>query len=254
MAGEKILVVDDNRNIRDIFNFAFDEYNIVTAKSAEEALSILKKPHDIDLIVLDVMLPDENGLELLRELKEKNKDCKVVIMTGYSTKDIAIEALRREADEYIEKPFDVEATKEIFARLLRDKRKVEERNAGEGGDKIRFTKRLIERNYNRSLCLQDISKDLFLNYKYLSRIFKEKTGKGFNEYRLELKIASAKGLLVRTNYSVSQIAYKVGYHNPNSFMKMFKKFTGFTPSQYRSNEQSKGRLRTRLTKSAQVDT
>ena len=254
MSGEKILVVDDNRNIRDIFTFAFDEYNIVTAKSAEEALSILKKPHDIDLIVLDVMLPGINGLELLRELKEKSKDCKVVIMTGYSTKDIAIEALRREADEYIEKPFDIEATREIFGRLLRDKRKRDERNAGDGGDKISFTKRLIERNYSRPLCLQDISKDLFLNYKYLSRIFKEKTGKSFNEYKLELKIASAKELLVRTNYSVSQIAYKVGYHNPNSFMKMFKKFTGLTPSQYRINARRKGHSRTRFTKSAQLGT
>lgn len=234
MTGEKILVVDDARNIREIFTLLFDEYNVLTAENGRQALEILNKPHDIDLIVLDVMLPDVNGLELLRAIKEKNSDCKVVILTGYSSKDVAIEALRAEADEYIEKPFDVKAVKVIFERLLAEKRRSREKYVSAGGDKIVFTRRLIERNFNRSLSLQGISKDLFLNYKYLSRVLKQKTGKSFNEYRLELRLASAKDLLAKSGYTVSQIAYKVGYHNPNSFMKMFKKATSVTPSEYRS--------------------
>ena len=123
MAGEKILVVDDIPNIREIFLSAFEEYNIVTAASGEEALGILNRPHDIDLIVLDVMLPGINGLELLRKIKEKDRDCKIVIMTAHSSKDIAIEALRRDADEYIEKPFDLEDARQVFEKLLKDKRR-----------------------------------------------------------------------------------------------------------------------------------
>jgi YesN/AraC family two-component response regulator len=239
MAGEKILVVDDARNIREVFTAVFDEYNIVTAASGKEALNILDRPHDIDLIVLDVMLPDINGLELLKQIKEKNREFKIVIMTGHSTKDIAIEALRGQADEYIEKPFDIEHTREVFERLLKDKRKLNGKYIGDRGDKIKFTQRLIRGNYNKPLSLQDISKEVFLSYKYLSRIFKEKTGKSFNEYRLGLKMGSAKQFLRKNNYTVSQIAYKVGYHNPDSFMKMFKRVTGLTPSQYRNNNKQK---------------
>jgi len=239
MAGEKILVVDDTRNIREIFTTAFDEYNIITASDGKEAMDILGRPNDIDLIVLDVMMPNMSGLELLRQIRRVNKYCKVVIMTGYSSKDIVIEALRSNADDYIEKPFDVNNVKEMFERLLKEGGSLNDDGADNKADKIRFAQRLIERNYNRRLSLQDISKEVFLSYKYLSRVFKEKTGKTFNEYKLELKIASAKQLLSEGNYTLGQIAYMVGYQNPDSFMKMFKRVAGLTPSEYRNRRQKK---------------
>lgn len=239
MAGEKILVVDDAKNVRDIFTYAFDEYDILTAKSAEEARAVLSRPNDIDLIVLDVMMPGMNGLELLGEVKRKNEYCKVVIMTGYSSKDIAIEALRLNADEYIEKPFDIEKTKEIFERLLSEARSMH----GEPGErvekKVRFAQRLAKRNYNRPCSLRDVSREVSASYKYLSRVFKEKTGEGFNDYRVGLKIAAAKRLLRERRFTVAQIAYKVGYRNSDSFMKMFKKKTGLTPSEYRRDGKEK---------------
>lgn len=241
MAGEKILVVDDTKNIRDTFSLVFEEYNIVPAASAREALSILHRPNDIDLIVLDVVMPDMDGLELLKEIKKINRERKVVIMTGYSTKDVAIEALRSDADEYIEKPFDIEKTREIFKRLLNENKNLYAVDTDNTERKIKYAQRLIERNYHKDISLQDISKEIFLNYKYFSRIFKEKIGKGFNEYKLHLKIVSAKQLLRKTKQTINQIAYKIGYQNPDSFMKMFKKSTGFTPSEYRhSSRQRKG--------------
>lgn len=239
MAGEKILVVDDSRNIREIFTFAFDEYDIVTAGDAEEAARLLDKPHDIDLVVLDVMLPDKNGMELLREIKEKNPDCRVIMMTGYSSKDIAIEALRRQADDYLEKPFDIEAAREMVKRQL-EKGRCETTAQHGAGDKVESARRLVERNFNRPIFLQDISRDLFLNYKYLSRIFKERTGRSFNDYRVALRVASAKELLAGTGLTVSQIAYRVGYRNPNSFMKIFKQCAGCTPSEFREKRAHAG--------------
>lgn len=239
MTGEKILVVDDTRNVREIFASAFDKYDIITASNGQEALNILRRPNDIDLIVLDVMMPDINGLELLSEIKKINTYSKIVVMTGHSSKDIVIEALRRDADEYIEKPFDIDNVGEIFQKLLNECNNLNDEGIDNRQDKIRLVRRLIKRNYNRPLSLQDISKEVFLSYKYLSRIFKERTGEGFNEYRLRLKMDSAKQFLKRNNYTVSQIAYKVGYHNPDSFVKMFKRVAGLTPSQYRNNKQKK---------------
>jgi YesN/AraC family two-component response regulator len=241
MAGEKILVLDDSQNIRDVFAFAFSEYHIILAKNGQEVLNILNKPNDIDLIVLDVMMPDINGLALLKKIKEINTYCKIVMMTGYSSKDIAIQALRLNADEYIEKPFDLEAVREVFRRLLQENGSVRNTGCGHGNEKVKFAQRLIKRNYNKAFSLRDISKELFLNYKYCSRIFKEKTGESFNKYKLGLKIASAKQFLVKYNYTIGQIAYKIGYQNPDSFMKMFKRVTGLTPTEYRQRNKQKNK-------------
>lgn len=241
MAGEKILVVDDSRNIRDIFVNAFDEYVILTASSAKEALDILKRPNDIEVVVLDVMMPDMNGLELLNEVRKLNAHCRIAIMTGYSSKDIAIEALRRHADEYIEKPFDIEDVRDIFRKLIKANGRPETQGVSETEKKIRLAQRLIKRNYNKSLSLGELSKELSLSYKYLSRVFKQKSGRSFNKYKLGLRMNSAKQLLKNNNYAVSKIAYKLGYHNPNSFMKMFKKITGFTPSEYRDTVNAKNK-------------
>jgi two-component system, response regulator YesN len=234
MAGEKILVVDDSESVREAFKLVFDEYEVITASDGKEALGILKKPNDIDLIMLDVMMPGMNGLELLEEIRKIKSGYKIVIMTAYSSKDVIVEALRLHADEYIEKPFDAEKTREAIKVLLASKDAVPAA-VGKAAppDKMKMVQRLLERNYQKGFSLKDAARDTFLNYKYCSRIFKERVGKNFNAYKLELKISSAKELLRKSGCKVSEIAYKVGYHNPDSFMKMFKKVTGMTPSQYR---------------------
>ena len=232
-AADTILIVDDSENIRSIFETAFEEYKLVTAADAQQALGILNRPNDIVLVVLDVMMPGINGLELLKEIKRINRGCKVVMMTAYSSKDIAIEALRLDADDYIEKPFDIDNVKAMFDRLLKDTGKPAGVNHIRNA-KIQMAQRLVKRNYNRHFTLKDASRELFLNYKYLSRTFKEKMGKGFGKYRQELKIDTAKQLLRESRDPIAQIAYKVGYHNPDSFMKMFKRATGKTPSEFRA--------------------
>ncbi|MFH1338396.1 MAG: response regulator [Candidatus Omnitrophota bacterium] len=240
MAGEKILLVDDEKIVREAFMMAFeDEYSIVSAASGDEALSILKRPNDIDLVVLDVVMPGLNGIQLVKEIKKINPGLKVAMLTGYGSKDIVIEALRADADEFIEKPFDIKQTKEVIERLLESKRNIsfQFRRRGAHG-KIGKAKEYIERNLNKSLHLRDVAQMSYLSPKYFSRLFKEKTGKGFNEFRVGLRIEAAKELLRKHNYSISQIAYAVGYQNPDSFMKMFKKITGLTPSQYRQRKHS----------------
>ena len=233
MAGETILVVDDEKAVRDTFAVAFDEYKIVTVASAQEALDILSRPNDIDLLVLDVMMPGLTGMELLRALKRINLNYAVVVMTGYGTKEVVIEALRSGADEFIEKPFNVDEVKKAFEALLSRKKWSDEEGMDSTTDKIKHAQRFIRRNYNKTLTLRDVAKEIYFSPKYFSRIFKEKTHENFNKYRIGLRIKTAKQLLKKSSYTTSQIAYKVGYENPESFMKMFKKFTGFTPSQYR---------------------
>lgn len=232
MPGEKILIVDDERIVREAFIAAFDEWTVVPAASGQEALNILSQPNDIDLVILDVVMPGLNGIQLVKEIKRINPNLNVAILTGYSSKDIAIEALRADADEFIEKPFDVQQTREIIERLLQKNNSSQTQSQG-AEDKIRKAQEFIKRNYHKSISLKNLAKMSYLSPKYFSRIFKEITGKGFNEFRIGLRIEVAKQLLREGDYNISQIAYAVGYQNPDSFMKMFKRITGSTPSEYR---------------------
>jgi len=72
-----------------------------------------------------------------------------------------------------------------------------------------------------------------LSPKYLSRVFKEKTGEDFNYYKLGIKISKAKELLTGTAKTVSEVSDKLGYRNAESFIRIFAKFTGKTPTGYR---------------------
>ena len=238
---DNILVVDDDKRIHDTFMFVFDEYKIISAFNGVDALNILKRPNNISLIVLDVMMPGITGIEVLVEIKRVEFIYKVLILTGSDSKDIIIEALRAGADEYIEKPFDIEKTKVIFEKLLCKKKEYDDEEISSMEKKIKRTEEFIKKNYNKSILWKDACEEAFLSPKYFSQVFKEKTGKSFNNYKLDLRVTTGKWLLKKTSLTVGQIAYKVGYQTPEAFMKMFKQSVGITPTFYRGRRLVKKR-------------
>jgi two-component system, response regulator YesN len=223
----KVLVVDDERSVRETMSLILDAYEVMTVSTGEDALAILNRPTDIDIVVVDVVLPGIRGIELLEEIKKRDSRLKVVIMTSYCSNDIIVEALRLHADDYVEKPFNVEQMKKVIDRLADAKMP----NFPEG--KIGTVVSILRKNFATSIRLKDTADTVFLHPTYLSRAFKVKVGKTFNAYKASLRIAEAKSLLVNTQESIHKISYRLGYHNPESFMKMFKKMEDCTPSQYR---------------------
>ena len=92
----------------------------------------------------------------------------------------------------------------------------------------------INEHYNSyDLSLEDISKNTFLTPAYICAIFKDFTGKTVNKYITEYRIMQAKELLKDSNIKMNDIALKVGYRDGNYFAKIFKKETGYSPSEYR---------------------
>ena len=85
---DRVLIVDDDSIFRSEFKDCFQEYGIAEASSGEEALKILKRPHEIDLVILDVILPKENGYRVSRFIKDD-------IKSGVYGKDIATRADRQ---------------------------------------------------------------------------------------------------------------------------------------------------------------
>ena len=105
----KILIVDDDPNVRDFLKLflKFKGYRDVrTADKGQDALEAVKK-EDLRLVLLDIMLPDLNGVEVLRQVKEAKPDVSVIMITGYPDEEKARELLKQGAYDYIVKPFDL---------------------------------------------------------------------------------------------------------------------------------------------------
>ncbi|HHY63964.1 MAG TPA: response regulator [Clostridiaceae bacterium] len=90
----------------------------------------------------------------------------------------------------------------------------------------------IDANFSRDISLEEVSRETGLSPQYFSRFFKEETGENFIDYLTRVRITEAKRLLREKNLSVKEICYKVGYNDPNYFSKIFKKATGYSPSNY----------------------
>ncbi|MGA1867877.1 MAG: response regulator [bacterium] len=232
----KILLVDDDKDFREEFCDFLEDYEVIEAANGEEALKIIRKPNEIDLVILDVMMPHLLGTEVLREIKRIAPDLPIIILTGYTSKDVAIDALRGHADDYIEKPLNIIKTKKIIARILEKRIGGHDINHTDTKGKIERVKYFAERNYNKKISLNDAAAIVGLSPKYLSRIFKEVTNKSFSQYRLEAKISMAKELLKDKGYNISQLSYKLGYQNVESFIRQFRKLVGCSPTEYRKKQ------------------
>lgn len=98
---------------------------------------------------------------------------------------------------------------------------------------IRKAISFIGENYCSRIALQDVARHTCLSPNYLSQLFKQETGKSFLEYLTQCRVEAAKKLLLQSNLTISEIAFKLGYDMPSYFSEVFKKSEALTPSQYR---------------------
>ena len=121
-----ILVVDDENGVRQSFNMVLkDDYNVLLAANGEEAMAIFKKYY-IDLILMDIRLPDTDGITLLQRLKELEPDTEIIMVTAVKEIQTAVKAIKLGAYEYVIKPFVVDDVLTIISRALEKGRLVRE--------------------------------------------------------------------------------------------------------------------------------
>lgn len=225
-----ILLVDDDSIFCEELKESLEEYTITSVYNPNDALKVLEQPNDIDLVLLDVRLPKMKGTDLLKIIKDRYPQIFVIIMTGYAGKDVILESMRSKADDFIEKPLNVDTLKKMILNLLASKRSSEEFKRD-----IDYVKYYIEKNCDKKVELEDIAALLGYSPKYMSRLFKQKTGTNFNTFRTEIKMDKAKHYLVSTENRIKNIAFEIGYENSESFVRTFKKHTGLTPTEYRKS-------------------
>ncbi|OGS39745.1 MAG: hypothetical protein A2551_07755 [Elusimicrobia bacterium RIFOXYD2_FULL_34_30] len=125
MIKEKILIVDDEKEIIELIKYNLEKanFNVISAKTGGEALDLIDSKPSINLIILDVMLPGIDGLEILKKIKksEKTKNIPVIMLTAKGEESDIVAGLKLGADDYITKPFSVKVLIERVKTILRRK-------------------------------------------------------------------------------------------------------------------------------------
>ncbi len=104
---KKIAIIDDEQDILETlerFLKRSEKFEIETFSNPANAMDLIKKGQ-FDLILLDIMMPQMNGMDMLKEIKEANPDVKIIMMTAYSTVEKVIDANKVGAEDYVTKPF-----------------------------------------------------------------------------------------------------------------------------------------------------
>lgn len=208
---------------------------------------------DISLVFLDLMLPDLNGLEVLRKIKSDYPSIPVIIITAFGTEERCINAVRLVARDYIKKPFNPEEIlwkAELLMNTVSTQRRqpllMSEENIADCKYSqdipthilrgILKVKNFIDKNYASSLNLSDACRMAGINRTYFCYFFKRVTGHSFKGYLNNVKVRVAKELLRNRNLSITEIAQLLGYNDSNYFSTIFKKISGASPRHLRLSD------------------
>ena len=116
----KVLVVDDEQKMCEFLELVLsqDGHQVLAATSGEQAFDVIKSNPDLDVIVTDLMMPKITGMEVLEEAKRMLPDTPVIMITGYSTVENAVQAMKAGAFDYLPKPFKVDEVKLVVKKAL----------------------------------------------------------------------------------------------------------------------------------------
>ena len=204
------------------------------AQDGEEAIR-MSEELDPDVIFLGFAMPGINGLEVADRIKKKDKNKKIILMSVYDDFKFVQKALRIRVDDYLLKPIRPQKIIDILNEFIKDnKKRIEESNEN-CTEEFQEVVEYIDKNFKNDITLKDVADHVNFSSSYLSKLFKKEMGINFNRYITKIRIDKAKEILINSNISINEIAFSVGYNEPNYFCKVFKKIVNMTPSEYRTN-------------------
>lgn len=248
-----ILLVDDEMLAIEAIcaKAPFQKYGItevLTANSMKQAQEILRVKK-ADIVVCDIEMPNGSGLELMEWI---NADCPGIvklILSCHNEFEFAQQAMSLSCTQYILKPATPEVMDKALAKAVEQvlrqdsDRKLKELGeayaqkltGGEEQDRdiAETVKNYITDHVQEELAVEKLAQMVFVSQNHLARCFKKKYGKTVTEYISDYRLGLAEKLLRDTKLTVTMVSAKVGYPNYAHFTKQFKKYSGYTPSQYR---------------------
>ena len=243
-----LLLVEDNPDlIHYLSSLLQEQYQLLTARNGEEGVDKAREFMP-DIIISDVMMPRMDGLELCRILHddERTSHIPVIILTAKSTEEDKIKGLGQGAYTYLSKPFREE---ELFLQLRNalafkvniinflNSIEVEEEMPASVKKEEKFLQKLvqiIEADLdNEDFDVIHLARSLQMSRAQLYRKVNALTGTSVALYMRQIRLQNARKLLSTTTLSISEIAYRVGFKDPNYFSRVFSETYGQTPSETR---------------------
>ena len=248
-----ILIVEDDWDIRAYLQHELSgNFNVLVAENGAKALDILLK-ENVSLVVSDVMMPEMNGFELCRRVKSDMalSHIPVILLTALSDDSQRLYGFEGGADEYIQKPFNIEIVKLRIIKLLEERNRLREvflkesqSPAGlsietigkvESLDDLFMRKfiALIEENYSDpDFSIEKGSEKLGLSRVHLYRKVKELSGITPTDFLRNYRLKKASALLKQRSGTISEVAYATGFGSPAYFSKCFKAVYNITPTEF----------------------
>ncbi len=239
-----ILIVEDDWDIRAYLQHELSgNFNVLVAENGAKALDILLK-ENVSLVISDVMMPEMNGFELCRRVKSDMalSHIPVILLTALSDDSQRLYGFEGGADEYIQKPFNIEIVKLRIIKLLEERNRLREvflkesqSPAGLSFDDLFMRKfiALIEENYSDpDFSIEKGSEKLGLSRVHLYRKVKELSGITPTDFLRNYRLKKASALLKQRSGTISEVAYATGFGSPAYFSKCFKAVYNITPTEF----------------------
>lgn len=246
----RILVADDDVEIAKYIKMELSPwYCIKIVSNGVEALNALLADQ-YDLLISDVVMPEMDGITLLKNVKQNPNisDVPVILLTSKAEVDDRLVGLENGADAFIAKPFAVSELHATIDNLVDNVRRLRGKYSGmqeqndkiekieiEDNDKLLMEKIVSSVNSNYTDCdygVENLATDVGLSRVQLHRKMKQLTGIAAGEFIRNIRLKQAARLLSENNVNVSQVAYKVGFKSLAHFSSLFKRYYGVNPTAY----------------------
>ncbi|MDR3339625.1 MAG: response regulator [Candidatus Symbiothrix sp.] len=243
-----LLIVEDNEDLRILIASIFSKrYFVITAENGEKALSLIKE-HKIDMIISDVMMPEMDGLELCRRIKNdlETSHIFVLLLTVKHSAEDRVECYNAGADGYISKPFDLKVLKARVDNLVRSKRKRQNEFKSNveinisaleypslDEDFLKEAVLTIEKHLSKTgFDVNVLAKNLNMSKSTFYRKIRSLTGLSPLEFIHNIRLKHACKMLKDKSLLIADVAYSLGFSDPKYFTSCFKSEFGMTPSEY----------------------
>ncbi|QIP17320.1 response regulator [Spirosoma aureum] len=249
-----VLIVEDHDDLRHYLSDCFSQsYRVLQATNGREALEQAEKEVP-DLIVSDWLMPDMDGVQLCEAIKtnEKTSHVPLILLTSKSSTESKLQGLSVGADDYVTKPFNVDLLRTRARNLIQSRQQLREKYGRmiylqpfdlpiESAEEL-FLKKvlsLIETHIaDTDLDVQRLERELGMSNTQLYRKLRALTGKGGNELIRSIRLERARQWLRAGGHQVAEVAYLVGFNDPNYFIRAFRKEFGVPPGEYLQESKS----------------
>ena len=245
-----ILIVDDDAEIAHYIKTELsDWYRFEHASNGKEGLKMLLTGK-YDLVISDVMMPEMDGVTMLKKIKGNSNvsDIPVILLTSKSEVENRLEGLRKGADAFLAKPFNMEELHILIDNLVDNVRRIRGKYSGAQGQKAkieqikvkgnndalmeRVMKYMNEHLADPDLNVEKLTENVGISRAQLHRKLKEIAGVSAGEFIRNLRLEQAARLIEEGQINITQVAYSVGFCNQTHFSTVFKKHYGISPSEY----------------------